>query len=143
MVVPLRRPPSSPATVPSAYTCAEQEPRRFPGSRVRGRGVVSSERVECVARTAARTFETPKELLGIVAGEQLAVELFEQLDGVGGIASTAAACEPMAGIAPLARQPGPTLADSVPFAPFAFESARMAPQLHYYSWRGGRERNYG
>ena len=48
-----------------------------------GGGVVSSEPVECVARTAARTFETPKELLGIVAGEQHAVERFEQLDDVG------------------------------------------------------------
>ena len=31
---------------------------------------------------------------------------------------------------------GPTLADS---APFAFESARMAPRLHYYSWRVGEK----
>ena len=29
-----------------------------------------------------------------------------------------------------------TLADS---APFAFESARMAPRLHYYSWRVGEK----
>ena len=39
------------------------EPRRFPDQGPGG-GVVSSARVECVARTAARTFETPKELGG-------------------------------------------------------------------------------
>ena len=38
---------------------------------------------KAVIRAPAQTFETPKELLGIVAGEPLAVERFEQLDDVG------------------------------------------------------------
>ena len=87
---------------------------------------------------AVRTFETPKELLGIVAGEQLAVELVEQLDGVGWIASTAAACEPMAGIAPPARKPGRRW----PAAPFAFESARMVPSTTLLFVVGRRQRSY-
>ena len=90
------------------------------------------------ARTAARTFETPKELLGIVAGEQLAVELFEQLDGVG---DRKHGCRLQThGRHRLASTPaGPTLADS---APFAFESARMAPSITLLLVAGGRERNY-
>ena len=52
-------------------------------------------------------------------------------------ASTAAACEPMAGIA----SQHASRADVWPAAPFAFESARMDPSTTLLLVAGERERN--
>ena len=66
----------------------------------------------------------------------------EHLDAVGTReAATAAQRAPLPPTNPWPASPastpvGPTLADS---APFAFESTRMAPRLHYYLWRVGEK----
>ena len=97
-------------------------------------------------KTAGADLRDAEELLGIVAGEQFAVGFSSNSMAASGIASshrspagTAAACEPMAGIACQHA----SRADVGRSAPFAFESARLAPRLHYYLVAGGRERNYG
>ena len=77
--------------------------------------------------------------------EQLAVELFELLDGVGDREQPAQASEHRCRLRTHGRhrQPARQSGRRWATAPFAFESARMVPSTTLLLVAGGRERNYG